>query len=95
MTDRPDARPLELVSHAILAPSSHNTQCWLFRLGPDHIAIPMRTDRLLRFPADPHAAPVGRRKLTASSAPTTRGTSSAPSFSETPESARRRDSSNR
>lgn len=95
MTDRPDARPLELVSHAILAPSSHNTQCWLFRLGPDHIEIPMRTDWLLTLPADPHAAPVGRRKLAASPAPTTRGTSSASSFSETPESARRRDSSNR
>ncbi|NCA72888.1 MAG: Tat pathway signal protein, partial [Sphingobacteriia bacterium] len=39
MTDRPDARPFELVSHVILAPSSHNTQCWLFRLGPDRIEI--------------------------------------------------------
>jgi hypothetical protein len=39
MTGRPDARQLELVSHAILAPSSHNTQCWLFGLGPDRIEI--------------------------------------------------------
>lgn len=39
MTDHPDARQLELVSHAILAPSSHNTQCWMFRLGPDRIEI--------------------------------------------------------
>ncbi|HSO82353.1 Acg family FMN-binding oxidoreductase [Thiocapsa sp.] len=39
MTDRPDARQLELVGHAILAPSSHNTQCWLFGLGPERIEI--------------------------------------------------------
>jgi hypothetical protein len=39
MTDHPDARQLELVSQAILAPSSHNTQCWLFRLSPERIEI--------------------------------------------------------
>jgi hypothetical protein len=39
MTGHPDARQLELVSHAILAPSSHNTQCWMFRLAPDRIEI--------------------------------------------------------
>jgi hypothetical protein len=48
MTDSPDARQLELVSHAILAPSSHNTQCWLFRLGPDRIEI--LPDRRRRCP---------------------------------------------
>lgn len=39
MTQGPDARQLQLVGHAILAPSSHNTQCWRFRLGPSHIEI--------------------------------------------------------
>ncbi|UHD15857.1 Acg family FMN-binding oxidoreductase [Thiocapsa bogorovii] len=48
MTDSPDARQLELVSHAILAPSSHNTQCWLFRLGPNRIEI--LPDRRRRCP---------------------------------------------
>ncbi|NCA72508.1 MAG: Tat pathway signal protein [Sphingobacteriia bacterium] len=48
MTDHPDARQLELVSHAILAPSSHNTQCWLFRLDPECIAI--LPDRRRRCP---------------------------------------------
>jgi hypothetical protein len=41
MTPSHDPRQLELVRHAILAPSSHNTQCWRFRLGPDQIeALP-------------------------------------------------------
>ncbi|MFB1490102.1 MULTISPECIES: Acg family FMN-binding oxidoreductase [unclassified Thiocapsa] len=39
MTDHPDPRHLELVRHAILAPSSHNTQCWRFRLGPHQIEV--------------------------------------------------------
>src|SRR5579859_6334017 len=29
----------DLVRYATLAPSSHNTQCWKFKLGDDHIAI--------------------------------------------------------
>lgn len=33
------ARMLELVRHATLAPSSHNTQCWKFMLSKDEIAI--------------------------------------------------------
>jgi hypothetical protein len=48
MTGHPDARQMELVRHAILAPSSHNTQCWLFRLGPDRIEI--LPDRRRRCP---------------------------------------------
>ncbi len=32
-------RMLELVRHATLAPSSHNTQCWKFRIGEKTIAI--------------------------------------------------------
>ncbi len=33
------ARMLEFVRYATLAPSSHNTQCWKFRVGKDSIAI--------------------------------------------------------
>ena len=34
-----DSLMREIVRHATLAPSSHNTQCWSFRLGHDSIAI--------------------------------------------------------
>jgi hypothetical protein len=36
-----DARGLqrELVHHAMLAPSSHNTQCWKFRLGSGRVSL--------------------------------------------------------
>jgi hypothetical protein len=34
-----DARMRELVRYATLAPSSHNTQCWRFRLGPQSLGI--------------------------------------------------------
>jgi hypothetical protein len=40
--DRPDDKNAllrELVRYATLAPSSHNTQCWKFKLGDDYIAI--------------------------------------------------------
>jgi nitroreductase len=39
MTPPHDPRLLELVGHAILAPSSHNTQCWQFRLGSAQIEV--------------------------------------------------------
>ncbi len=39
----------ELVRHATLAPSSHNTQCWTFGLGED--AIVLRADRTRLCPA--------------------------------------------
>ncbi len=39
---------LNLVRYAVLAPSSHNTQCWRFRLERDAIAI--LPDRLRRCP---------------------------------------------
>jgi hypothetical protein len=35
----PDARMRELVRHAALAPSSHNTQCWRFRIADRSISI--------------------------------------------------------
>lgn len=40
--DRPNAKNSllrDLVRYATLAPSSHNTQCWKFKLGDDSIAI--------------------------------------------------------
>jgi hypothetical protein len=33
------AQMLELVRYATLAPSSHNTQCWKFRIGEDTVSI--------------------------------------------------------
>ena len=39
----------ELVRYATLAPSSHNTQCWKFRLGDERISILPDTSR--RCPA--------------------------------------------
>lgn len=38
-TGDPRAIRRELVRYATLAPSSHNTQCWKFRIEPDAIAI--------------------------------------------------------
>jgi hypothetical protein len=35
----PDARMRELVRYAALAPSSHNTQCWRFRIGERSVSI--------------------------------------------------------
>ena len=35
----PDARMRELVRYAALAPSSHNTQCWRFRIGQRSVSI--------------------------------------------------------
>lgn len=43
------ALPLELVRYATLAPSSHNTQCWRFRL--DEKAITLLPDLSRRCPA--------------------------------------------
>jgi hypothetical protein len=37
--DSSRARLLELVRYATLAPSSHNTQCWQFRVGEETVAI--------------------------------------------------------
>lgn len=37
--NEPSALSLELVRHATLAPSSHNTQCWKFAVSPNEIAI--------------------------------------------------------
>lgn len=37
--DSPDARLRALVHYATLAPSSHNTQCWKFRLDDQAISI--------------------------------------------------------
>lgn len=43
------ALPLELVRYATLAPSSHNTQCWRFRL--EEKAITLLPDLSRRCPA--------------------------------------------
>ncbi len=43
------ARQSELVRYATLAPSSHNTQCWQFKLGANRISI--LPDRSRRCPA--------------------------------------------
>ena len=45
----PDARMRELVRYAALAPSSHNTQCWRFRIGERSIS--MLPDLQRRCPA--------------------------------------------
>jgi hypothetical protein len=45
----------ELVRYATLAPSSHNTQCWRFALGPDAISIlPDRSRRCAVVDPDDH-----------------------------------------
>ena len=42
-----------LLNYAVMAPSSHNTQPWRFRLGDDHVAV--YADRTRRLPVvDPH-----------------------------------------
>lgn len=43
--DDVDARMREMVRYATLAPSSHNTQCWKFRLAPQSVAILPDLDR--------------------------------------------------
>lgn len=37
--DTHQARMLEFVRYAMLAPSSHNTQCWKFRIGEGAVSI--------------------------------------------------------
>ncbi|MCY7390333.1 MAG: Tat pathway signal protein, partial [Leptolyngbyaceae cyanobacterium CAN_BIN12] len=39
MTNKQTAQLRELVRYATLAPSSHNTQCWKFRLDDRSISI--------------------------------------------------------
>jgi hypothetical protein len=46
---KPNARMRELVRYAALAPSSHNTQCWRFKLGERSVSI--RPDLQRRCPA--------------------------------------------
>ncbi|MDV7398242.1 hypothetical protein RZS08_42960, partial [Arthrospira platensis SPKY1] len=38
-TPNPSLTMRELVRYATLAPSSHNTQCWKFRLGEQSVSI--------------------------------------------------------
>jgi len=53
--NEPSALSLELVRHATLAPSSHNTQCWKFAVGPNEIAIlPDMTRRCPAVDPDDH-----------------------------------------
>lgn len=49
-----DAEKLRfLLSYAVLAPSSHNTQPWLFRVGDDFVEL--HADRTRVMPSvDPH-----------------------------------------
>jgi len=44
------AKALELVRHAILAPSSHNTQPWMFRIAGD--AVELHADRRRALPVN-------------------------------------------